>query len=311
MVCAANWSVKKRSWSNEPDLLLAPNDCPVMDLLVDGVALVAPSVTFVVTWFATALLHRQIGAAPLARPLIPSPCFFWASVTDAGCDPFWAVATGVICTRTQQQSSVRELFLSLDSLLLIDDAVEAFAAEFCNAEARMSEWLIKPAARWPFLLVYILSSKCHFIITLNAPFVLFSLSRVLSKASSRFASSSSSLPATPFDLFIWFLLYTFWLWLTTMCLCLCFVFSFINLCVYFLVFSALLWCISFNFLLFFLSLHVPMLSPWDPWSFFYKKYFLILFFFFFFLLQLAPLFNTFSCAFVIREAIFSFFLAVI
>ena len=85
---------------------------------------------------ATALLQRQIGAAPLAFPLIPSPCFFVPSPTVADCEPF-PVATGVICTRTQQQSSVSELFLSF-SLLLFEDAVEAVAVVvFCNAEARM------------------------------------------------------------------------------------------------------------------------------------------------------------------------------
>lgn len=122
---------------------MAPNDCPVIDLLVDGVAVAAlvelPLSTLLATWFATALLHRQMGAVPLARPLNPSPGFLVASVTGAGCDPFWAVATGVICTRTQQQSSVRELFFSFESLLLMDDAVEAVAVEFCSAEARVSE----------------------------------------------------------------------------------------------------------------------------------------------------------------------------
>lgn len=89
---------------------------------------------------ATALEHRQIGAVPLALlPLIPSPCFFDPSPTVADCDPFPVVPTGVIWTRTQQQSSVRELFLSFDSLLLFDDAVEAVCVVFCNAEARMSE----------------------------------------------------------------------------------------------------------------------------------------------------------------------------
>lgn len=81
-----------------------------------------------------------MGAVPLARPLIPSPCFLVPSIGNVDCAPF-PVATGVICTSTQQQSSVRELFLSFVSLLLIDDEVEAVVVFvlFCNAEARMNE----------------------------------------------------------------------------------------------------------------------------------------------------------------------------
>lgn len=82
-----------------------------------------------------------MGAVPLARLFIPSPCFFVPSIENVDCVPF-PVATGVICTSTQQQSSVRELFLSFVSLLLIDDEVEAVVVWFvlfCNAEARMNE----------------------------------------------------------------------------------------------------------------------------------------------------------------------------
>jgi hypothetical protein len=89
-----------------------------------------------------------MGAVPFARALIPSACFFVPSPTVADCDPF-PVATGVICTRTQQQSNVRELFLSFDSLLLFEDVADAVVVDvvvFCNAEARMSGTVLQTTA---------------------------------------------------------------------------------------------------------------------------------------------------------------------